>query len=35
MNYWTNLSIEYANGRNYLDELFSGISHYPRRRQRY
>lgn len=22
MNYWTNLSIEYANQRNYLDELF-------------
>lgn len=22
MNYWTNLSIEYANQRNYLDDLF-------------
>ncbi len=22
MNYWTSLSIDYANGRNYLDELF-------------
>ena len=23
MNYWTQLSIEYANQRNYLDNLFS------------
>ncbi len=23
MNYWTQLSIEFANQRNYLDELFS------------
>ena len=23
MNYWTELSIEYANQRNYLDDLFS------------
>ena len=23
MNYWTSLSIEYANQRNYLDDLFA------------
>ncbi len=23
MNYWTQLSIDYANQRNYLDDLFS------------
>ncbi|MFH1546531.1 MAG: restriction endonuclease, partial [Patescibacteria group bacterium] len=23
MNYWTKLSVEYANQRNYLDNLFS------------
>jgi len=29
MNYWTQLSIEYANQRNYLDELFSVYSTIP------